>query len=63
MHVTVRVIICFRMPLQYVLGEWDFHDFTVKLSPPVLIPRPETEASNVLHTIIPISSDYLRLDI
>ncbi|XP_022302627.2 MTRF1L release factor glutamine methyltransferase-like [Crassostrea virginica] len=32
-----------RMPLQYVLGEWDFHDFTVKLSPPVLIPRPETE--------------------
>lgn len=31
------------MPLQYVLGEWDFHEFTVKLSPPVLIPRPETE--------------------
>lgn len=32
-----------RMPLQYVLGEWDFHEFTVKLAPPVLIPRPETE--------------------
>lgn len=32
-----------RVPLQYVLGEWDFCEFTVKLAPPVLIPRPETE--------------------
>lgn len=32
-----------RMPLQYVLEEWDFREFTLKLSPPVLIPRPETE--------------------
>ncbi|XP_005100308.1 MTRF1L release factor glutamine methyltransferase [Aplysia californica] len=32
-----------RMPLQYVLEEWDFHDLTLKMRPPVLIPRPETE--------------------
>ncbi|XP_006824365.2 MTRF1L release factor glutamine methyltransferase-like [Saccoglossus kowalevskii] len=31
------------MPLQYVLGEWDFRDLTLKLRPPVFIPRPETE--------------------
>ncbi|KFQ21726.1 HemK methyltransferase family member 1, partial [Merops nubicus] len=32
-----------RMPLQYVLGEWDFQDLTLKMRPPVFIPRPETE--------------------
>ncbi|XP_061195369.1 MTRF1L release factor glutamine methyltransferase-like [Saccostrea echinata] len=32
-----------RMPIQYVIQEWDFHEFTIKLCPPVLIPRPETE--------------------
>ncbi|XP_053155881.1 MTRF1L release factor glutamine methyltransferase isoform X2 [Hemicordylus capensis] len=32
-----------RMPLQYVLGEWDFQDLTLKMKPPVFIPRPETE--------------------
>lgn len=31
------------MPLQYILGEWDFHQITLKLVPPVFIPRPETE--------------------
>uniref|UniRef100_A0A8D0G5P3 HemK methyltransferase 1, mitochondrial release factors N(5)-glutamine n=1 Tax=Sphenodon punctatus TaxID=8508 RepID=A0A8D0G5P3_SPHPU len=34
-----------RMPVQYVLGEWDFQDLTLKMKPPVFIPRPETEAS------------------
>ncbi|XP_025030141.1 hemK methyltransferase family member 1-like [Python bivittatus] len=34
-----------RMPVQYVLGEWDFRDLTLKMKPPVFIPRPETEAS------------------
>lgn len=32
-----------RMPVQYVLGEWDFRDLTLKMRPPVFIPRPETE--------------------
>ncbi|XP_077182054.1 MTRF1L release factor glutamine methyltransferase isoform X2 [Paroedura picta] len=33
-----------RMPVQYVLGEWDFQDLTLKMKPPVFIPRPETES-------------------
>ncbi|XP_044307296.1 MTRF1L release factor glutamine methyltransferase isoform X2 [Varanus komodoensis] len=32
-----------RMPVQYVLGEWDFQDLTLKMKAPVFIPRPETE--------------------
>ncbi|NXP52745.1 HEMK1 methyltransferase, partial [Heliornis fulica] len=32
-----------RMPVQYVLGEWDFQDLTLTMRPPVFIPRPETE--------------------
>ncbi|XP_044307297.1 MTRF1L release factor glutamine methyltransferase isoform X3 [Varanus komodoensis] len=31
------------MPVQYVLGEWDFQDLTLKMKAPVFIPRPETE--------------------
>ena len=31
------------MPVQYILGEWDFRGVSYKLRPPVLIPRPETE--------------------
>ena len=30
-------------PVQYILGDWDFYDMTVKCRSPVLIPRPETE--------------------
>ncbi|KAM4654250.1 MTRF1L release factor glutamine methyltransferase isoform 3-T8 [Amazona ochrocephala] len=33
-----------RVPVQYVLGEWDFRDLTLKMRPPVFIPRPETES-------------------
>ncbi|XP_012494729.1 PREDICTED: hemK methyltransferase family member 1 isoform X5 [Propithecus coquereli] len=32
-----------RMPLQYILGEWDFRGLNLKMVPPVFIPRPETE--------------------
>jgi len=32
-----------RMPVQYLLGNWDFHNITLELHPPVFIPRPETE--------------------
>lgn len=31
------------MPVQYIIGEWDFRDINLKLRPPVFIPRPETE--------------------
>lgn len=31
------------MPVQYIIGEWDFRDITLKLVPPIFIPRPETE--------------------
>ena len=31
------------IPLPYVLGEWDFFSLRFKLTPDVLIPRPETE--------------------
>lgn len=32
-----------RMPVQYIIREWDFRDMTLKMAPPVFIPRPETE--------------------
>jgi len=32
-----------RMPVQYIVGDWDFDNISVKLQPPVFIPRPETE--------------------
>ena len=35
-------------PVQYVLGEWDFRDLTLRMEPPVFIPRPETEVRGFL---------------
>ena len=32
-----------RMPIQYLVGNWDFHGITLEIRPPVFIPRPETE--------------------
>ncbi len=34
---------CQNEPLQYLLGEWSFLDFDVRVAPGALIPRPETE--------------------
>ncbi|XP_076813892.1 MTRF1L release factor glutamine methyltransferase-like isoform X2 [Clavelina lepadiformis] len=32
-----------KLPIQYVIEEWDFSKLTLKIKPPVFIPRPETE--------------------
>jgi len=32
-----------RMPIQYIAGNWDFRNITIKVRPPVFIPRSETE--------------------
>lgn len=32
-----------RMPVQYIIGEWEFYNLELKTVPPVFIPRPETE--------------------
>jgi len=40
-----RLVACrlARMPIQYIVGSWDFRNIQLKLKPPVFIPRPETE--------------------
>lgn len=32
-----------RTPIQYLVGDWDFHHVNLRVRAPVLIPRPETE--------------------
>ena len=34
-----------QMPLQYIIGEWDFKKINLKMKPPIFIPRPETEVN------------------
>ncbi|XP_072050501.1 MTRF1L release factor glutamine methyltransferase-like [Amphiura filiformis] len=31
------------MPVQYIIGEWDFRNLTLLMRPPVFVPCPETE--------------------
>jgi release factor glutamine methyltransferase len=38
-------------PLQYILGQWDFLDYTISIKSPLLCPRPETEEL-VQHIVI-----------
>ena len=40
------MFVWFRVSVQYVIEEWDFRDLTLKMRPPVFIPRPETEVSD-----------------
>jgi release factor glutamine methyltransferase len=46
-----------RMPVQYLVGEWDFHHVSLLLRKPVLIPRPETEELVELVLASDLSSD------
>lgn len=32
-----------RVPVQYILGEWDFRHVTLAMRPPVFVPTAETE--------------------
>lgn len=32
-----------HVPVQYLVGEWDFYGLSLEMQPPSLIPRPETE--------------------
>lgn len=43
-------------PLQYILGETDFYNCRIKVSPDVMIPRPETE--ELVDMIIKDNRDY-----
>ena len=40
-----RLVACrmARMPIQYIIGDWDFREIRLQVRPPVFIPRPETE--------------------
>ncbi|MEZ4744734.1 MAG: peptide chain release factor N(5)-glutamine methyltransferase [Calditrichia bacterium] len=43
-----------REPVQYILGETEFYGFPIKVTPDVLIPRPETEL------LVDFTVDYFR---
>jgi release factor glutamine methyltransferase len=43
---AIRVLLTCRAkrePLQYIMGEWPFHELTINVDKRALIPRPETE--------------------
>lgn len=57
-----------RMPLQYILGEQEFWSLLFKVTPDVLIPRPETEI--LVETVLkrfkreaPVPGDFAALDL
>ena len=43
----VKTTLNFRIPVQYIIGEWDFHNLVLKMREPVFIPRPETEVCKI----------------
>ncbi|MBM3893200.1 peptide chain release factor N(5)-glutamine methyltransferase [Candidatus Dependentiae bacterium] len=52
-----------RRPLQYLLGIVPFKELMIKVSPPTLIPRPETEewVSWLIEKLQPVSKEPLRI--
>lgn len=52
-------------PIQYILGQWDFHNISLKVDHRALIPRPETEelVERVLHDPLLQRRDAAILDI
>lgn len=48
-----------RMPVQYIIGEWDFCELNLKIVPPVFIPRPETE--ELVELILQQTDDKLTM--
>jgi len=43
-----------RVPVQYIVGSWDFREISLQVRPPVFIPRPETEQ------LVELVLDHLR---
>ena len=44
--ISIKLIGCYwnyRVPVQYLIEEWDFRHIGLRLKPPVFIPVPETE--------------------
>lgn len=51
-------------PLPYVLGEWEFYGYRLKVTPAVLIPRPETEILvEAALEVIPPDAEGLVVDV
>lgn len=36
-------MLTYRIPVQYIIGEWEFRNLTLTMRPPVFIPGPWTE--------------------
>lgn len=50
-----------RTPIQYLVGNWDFHRITLNVRAPVLIPRPETEelVQHVLESLSDVQHPHI----